>query len=236
MESNIMELMDSPIRSDAPDSKDWRNADPAVLTAVKNQGSCGSCWAFSAIETLESYEKIKGNDLVVLSEQQLVDCEHLGSPKDAGCKGGEMTNAFTWLSSNGAMKESDYKTTNTQGKCVFDKTKAVFKNIGGYSKVAANQGALTNALLEGPVSIGVDAGGIAWQLYFGGVIKNGGLLGCSTGPLDHGVVAVGYDSKKWIVRNSWGSGWGNKGYVYLDRSEGKNTCGLFTDANIPVIN
>lgn len=145
-----------------------------------------------------------------------------------------MTNAFKLLSTHGVMKESDYKTTNTQNKkCSFDQSKAIFNNISGYTKIAPNQDGLTNALLNGPVSIGVDAGGIAWQLYFGGIIKNGGLMGCKTSPLDHGVVAVGYDSEKWIVRNSWGASWGNKGYVYLNRSNGDNTCGLFTDANVP---
>lgn len=78
-----------------PKSVDWRQK-KGILTEVKNQGSCGSCWAFSATETLESREKLNGKDLVVLSEQQLVDCEHIGSPPDQGCGGGEMTSAFKW--------------------------------------------------------------------------------------------------------------------------------------------
>lgn len=92
------------VTSDAPlpESIDWRKKTPNVLTKVKNQGSCGSCWAFSAVETLESREVLLGNPLKVLSEQALVDCEHLGTPEDAGCNGGEMTNAFTWMGTNGA--------------------------------------------------------------------------------------------------------------------------------------
>jgi len=199
------------LNTDLPTSIDWRTIKPNVLTKVKNQGSCGSCWAFSATETLESREALKGNTLKVLSEQALVDCEHIGTPKDAGCNGGEMTNAFTWYASNGAYLEKDYPTTNSDGNCHASKVTKAFSNIAGYKKVPENNAALSAELVNGPVSIGVDAGGFAWQLYFGGIIKNGWLFGCSASPLDHGVVAVGYDSEKWIVRNSWGEGWGNSG-------------------------
>lgn len=92
---------------------------------------------------------------------------------------------------------------------------------------------MTNAVAQGPVSIAVDAGGLAWQFYGKGIVKNGGLFGCKESPLDHGVVAVGYDDEKWIVRNSWGASWGNDGFIYLERAEGKNTCGLLSDANVP---
>jgi len=97
---NIDLLTDSAIS--LPDSIDRRAKKPNVLTKVKNQGQCGSCWAFSAVETLESREVLRGKPLKVLSEQALVDCEHLGTPSDQGCGGGEMTNAFTWMAQNGA--------------------------------------------------------------------------------------------------------------------------------------
>lgn len=173
-----------------PASVDWRTKN--ALTPVKNQGSCGSCWAFSAVETLESREFLKaGKPLTVLSEQMLVDCEHLGKPKDQGCGGGEMTNAFKWMVTNGIAAEKDQKTTNSQGSCKAKTVPKTFTNITGYTKVEETNVALTAEVVEGPVSIGVDAGGIAWQLYFGGIIKNGGLFGCKTAPLDHGVVVVG---------------------------------------------
>jgi len=153
-----------PVTTTIPNSIDWRTKKPNVLTKVKNQGSCGSCWSFSATETLESREKLLGNQLKVLSEQALVDCEHLGTPKDDGCNGGEMTNAFTWYASNGAYLESDYPTTNSDGKCHASKVPKAFNNIAGYKKVTGNNVGLSAELVNGPVSIAVDAGGLAWQL------------------------------------------------------------------------
>lgn len=100
----------------------------------------------------------------VLSEQALVDCEHLGTPADDGCNGGEMTNAFTWYALNGAFLEKDYPTTNSDGTCHASKVTKAFNNIAGYTKIAANNAGLSAALINGPVSIGVDAGGMAWQL------------------------------------------------------------------------
>jgi len=92
---------------------------------------------------------------------------------------------------------------------------------------------MSAAIAVAPVAIGVDAGGMGWQLYHGGIMKAGGLFGCASNQLDHGVVAVGYDSEKWIVRNSWGASWGEQGFIYLQRKEGQNTCGLWSDANVP---
>jgi len=118
-----------------PDSIDWRTKNPNILTKVKNQGRCGSCWAFSVTETLESREALLGNPLKVLSEQALVDCDHLSdapwTKKDDGCNGGQMTNAFTWYAENGAFLEKDYPTTNSDGTCHASKFTKAFNNIAG---------------------------------------------------------------------------------------------------------
>lgn len=195
---------------DAPDTVDWRKTG---VTPVKNQEQCGSCWAFSAIETLESREHIVAKKpLVALSAQELVDCEHI--QQDNGCSGGLPEHGFQWIKENGIASAADYGSYKAKaGTCRSKSVKPTFNNVSGFVQVKANVDALTTAVVIAPVSIGVAAGGSTWQSYNGGVVKNGFLFGCKTTPLDHGVSVVGYTDTYWIVRNSWGASWGNAGYI-----------------------
>lgn len=164
----------------APSTLDWRNQ--GVLTPVKDQKQCGSCWAFSAIETLESREKLAGQQLVVLSEQELVDCDKV----DSGCQGGIMQNAYDYLKAHGVTSENAYPYTAANGTCTVSNDPVVFNNVTGYKMVGQTTDALSAELVNGPVAIAVDAGN-NWQLYTSGVIEN---ADCGDA-LDHGVQVVG---------------------------------------------
>jgi C1A family cysteine protease len=201
---------------------DWRTK--GAVNPVKNQGQCGSCWAFSAITSLESAWKIAGNNLENFSEQQLVDCS--GSQGNQGCNGGWMDYAFTYIKVNGIEKTSDYPYTARDGTCKADKTKYVAKIIN-YVDVPANTGSqLLAAAQIKPVSIAVDAN--AFFAYTSGILSTT----CTTS-LNHGVAVVGYGQEGatnfWIIRNSWGATWGEQGYVRIadDGKDGsKGYCGV----------
>jgi len=227
----------------APTSVDWRTK--GLVTDVKNQGSCGSCWAFSTVVSLEGQNAKKTGKLVSLSEQNLVDCvknEKLANQTDTccdGCKGGLMDFAFQYMidhQSGTIDTEASYGYKGVDRKCAYSKANAG-ATITKYVDIpAGDEDALLDAVANvGPISVGVDAG-IGWQLYFGGVM---GTLLCSSNPskMDHGVAIVGFgtDGGKdyWIVRNSWGASWGEKGYVRLVR--GKNACGIANGASYPVV-
>jgi len=214
-----------------PDSVDWRTSNK--VTPVKNQGGCGSCWAFSATETLESHAAIATGNLFVLSPQQLVSCSpnpnHCGG--SGGCQGSTQQLGFNYTMTAGAVLEKTYPYEGATGSCTTSKTSDPVVGIKGYVTVPPNNyTALATALAnKGPVAITVAAGGMGWQLYAGGVYT-GGLFGCGY-TLDHGVQLVGYGEDKgklyWWVRNSWGAGWGEKGYMRLGRfGEGKEPCGV----------
>ena len=181
---------------------DWSSK----LSGVKNQGSCGSCWAFSAIGALEPRyhltTKKKDRVDVTFSEQQLVDCD----TRSSGCNGGLMTYAFMYLQSAKFMKESDYAYTARKGTCRADAGKGV-DVVKGYKSASGSHNALISAGQDGPVSVAVDASN--WSGYRGGVFSN-----CGT-RLNHGVTFVGYDGSAYKIRNSWGSGWGENGYIRL---------------------
>lgn len=215
------------------DSVDWR--DQGAVTPVKNQGQCGSCWSFSSTGAMEGANKIFGDgQLESLSEQQLVDCA--GSFGNQGCNGGLMDNAFQYFVTNKAMLESDYPYEGTDGNtCSYVSTKGLFYG-GGFTDVTTECGScFKNALGQRPVSVAVDASGNGWQMYNGGVISNKqGIFGagCNHNSLDHGVLAVAYgydadhDKDYWTIKNSWGSGWGENGYIRLENKNSNDggTC------------
>ena len=219
-----------------PASLDWRDS-PGVVTAVRDQGSCGSCWAFSAVETMESHFAIATNaSAPVLSEQQVVSCSP--NPRQCGGKGGcdgsTQPLAFNYTRSAGLTTEADYKYKQATSTCDPAKVVPVVRNTG-YVKLPVNSyGAMMDALQKGPVAISVAAGSLDWQFYGGGIYNGKGLLGACGYDMDHGVQMVAYGvhagKKKakeyWVLRNSWGTGWGEKGFMRLRRyGEGKEPCG-----------
>jgi len=227
--------IDRPVMVGAPTEVDWRTQ--GAVNQVKNQGQCGSCWAFSAIGAFESAAKIAGYALYSMSEQQLVDCST--GEGNQGCNGGWMDYAFQYIQRvGGIMSESDYpyKAVDQQCKAVTEKFQP--PKVDSWVDVGKNKcDELLDAVSKQPVAVAVAAN--AMQFYSSGIFSN---RFCGTG-LNHGVVAVGYghdaSSKKdfWIVRNSWGGAWGEKGYIRMDRAIQPTTgiCGICMAASYPVV-
>ncbi|XP_002533962.2 low-temperature-induced cysteine proteinase [Ricinus communis] len=198
----------------APSSLDWRKK--GVVTPVKDQGDCGSCWAFSSTGAIEGINAIVTGDLVSLSEQELMDCD----TTNYGCDGGYMDYAFEWVINNGGIDtEIDYPYTGVDGTCNIAKEETKVVSVDGYEDVAESDSALLCATVQQPISVGIDGSAIDFQLYTSG-IYNGS---CSDNPndIDHAVLIVGFGSEDgedyWIVKNSWGTEWGINGYFYLLR-------------------
>uniref|UniRef100_A0A0D9ZS82 Uncharacterized protein n=1 Tax=Oryza glumipatula TaxID=40148 RepID=A0A0D9ZS82_9ORYZ len=219
-----------------PDSVDWRDKG-AVVAPVKNQGQCGSCWAFSAVAAVEGINKIVTGELVSLSEQELVECARNG--QNSGCNGGIMDDAFAFIARNGGLDtEEDYPYTAMDGKCNLAKRSRKVVSIDGFEDVPENDElSLQKAVAHQPVSVAIDAGGREFQLYDSGVFTGR----CGTN-LDHGVVAVGYGTDAatgaayWTVRNSWGPDWGENGYIRMERNVTARTgkCGIAMMASYPI--
>lgn len=220
------------ISCDPPSSLDWRKK--GVVTGVKDQGDCGSCWAFSSTGAIEGINAITTGDLVSLSEQELVDCD----TTNEGCDGGYMDYAFAWVVSNGGIDtESDYPYTGFDGACDTSKEEKKVVTIDGYEDVDESDSALLCATVDQPISAGMDGSAIDFQLYTGGIYDGS----CSSDPndIDHAVLIVGYGSedgvKYWIVKNSWGTSWGIDGYFYLERDDTKEygACAINAMASYP---
>nr|BAF03553.1 cysteine proteinase CP2 [Phaseolus vulgaris] len=216
-----------------PKDFDWR--DKGAVTNVKDQGSCGSCWSFSTTGALEGAHFLATGELVSLSEQQLVDCDHVCDPEeygscDSGCNGGLMNNAFEYLiGSGGVQREKDYPYTGRDGTCKFDKSK-IAASVSNYSVISLDEEQIAaNLVKNGPLAVAINA--VYMQTYVGGV-SCPYICGKH---LDHGVLLVGYgegayapirfkEKPYWIIKNSWGENWGENGYYKICR--GRNVCGV----------
>jgi cathepsin L len=217
-----------------PEEIDWRET--GYVTEVKDQGQCGSCWAFSTTGSLEGQNKRKTGKLVSLSEQQLVDC----SEDNDGCDGGLMDLAFKYVIKNGGLDtEMAYPYEGRQRRCRFRKDK-VGGNETSFVDVESKMGEehLKAAVgTQGPVSVAIDAeSDLQW---YGGGIYNSHRCRNDDKHLNHGVLAVGYgklakQGEFWIVKNSWGENWGEDGFVRMARNN-KNMCGISNMASYPIV-
>ncbi|PWA58689.1 peptidase C1A [Artemisia annua] len=219
--------------TEVPSSMDWRKK--GAVTPIKDQGQCGCCWAFSAVAAMEGITQLKTGKLVSLSEQELVDCDTSGI--DQGCEGGLMDNAFDFIVSNkGLTTESNYPYKGVDGTCNSNQESNHAATITGHEDVPANsESALLKAVASQPVSVAIDASGSDFQFYSSGVFTGE----CGT-ELDHGVTAVGYGTsddgtKYWLVKNSWGTSWGQEGYIMMERDVDakEGICGIAMQASYP---
>jgi cathepsin H len=211
---------------------DWRTK--GVVTPVKNQGSCGSCWAFSTIGAVESTWAIKTGKLLTLSEQQLVDCA--GGFKNMGCRGGLPSQAFQYIMwTKGSQDSQSYPYTGRDGSCKFNKDKVVATLTDEVNITEKAENDLVNAITGRPVSVAYQVSS-DFRSYRSGVYDS---KQCRSGPMDvnHAVLAVGYNSTSagvpyYIIKNSWGTSFGIQGYFWMVRN--KNMCGVATCAAYPV--
>ncbi|XP_020253343.1 ervatamin-B-like [Asparagus officinalis] len=232
-EYNTMISMEPQISS-VPTSVDWRAK--GAVTAVKHQGyTCGSCWAFATAAAIESLHKIKNGILYELSQQQLVDCAWAA----LGCRGGWPRESYTYIKDNGGLTTAaNYPYNEVDNPCDVIKAKETVANISGFVSVTPRtEAALMEAVAKQPVTVVIDAKSKKFQFYKSGVFK-----GPCTDSLNHVVVVVGYgrvhpSSKYWIVRNSWGTSWGEGGYVRLEKDVGlpKGLCVVAALPTYPIL-
>ena len=239
-------------RSSHPDHVDWRELN--MVTPVKNQGMCGSCWTFSTIGSIESAWAIAGNPLVSLSEEQIKDCswgyfDVFHKQSNQGCNGGLITPAFNYILEIGGklVNQKDYPyvpqdlSRPAPHGCRFNTTEEmpVAAVMRGYMNVVSgSEDSLMDAIANyGPVSVAVNAE--KFRFYQSGVM---GAVNCpgDFDSLNHGVVAVGYGEIEgksvYYIKNSWGPDWGDRGYMYMERTEdNKNICGIASLASFPLV-
>jgi C1A family cysteine protease len=218
-----------------PDSVDWTTK--GAVNAVKNQGQCGSCWAFGTVASVESANFNKNKELVSLSEQQLVSCDTKGG--DQGCKGGLPDNAFKYVESTGLTTESNYPYTSGglmgsasrqllgggKNKCDTTKIKGDLVKVTGFKDVKG-ESQLAAAVAQQVVAVGID--GMSIQHYSSGIFNSS-----CTGQIDHAVAVVGYSKDYWKVRNSWGKTWGEEGYIRMTR--GSDECHIADMGSYPTM-
>ncbi|KAJ1462001.1 cysteine proteinase [Pelagophyceae sp. CCMP2097] len=219
--------------TDVPESVDW--ATQGAVTPVKDQGQCGSCWAFSTTGSMEGAYFYKNKVLKSFSEQMLVDCDR----NDEGCNGGLMDNAFDWLQQNGGICSEDDYPYSSGLSLATSYCRASCAKVAGtvpttYTDVKSSDAALMAAVAQQPVSVAIEADQASFQSYSSGVLTRA----CGTS-LDHGVLVVGYGTLDgvdyWKVKNSWGPAWGQEGYILLARgiAQAGGQCGILSAASYP---
>jgi C1A family cysteine protease len=208
------------------DSVNWVTA--GAVTPVKDQGQCGSCWTFSSTGALEGAHQIATGTLLSFSEQQIVDCANLkhGYPS-FGCNGGNQSVAFKYLKTHKAELESVYQYTAKNGTCAYKESSATAVEVSAYTNVTAdNVEQMKAAVAKQPVSVSIEADKMVFQQYKTGIFDSSK---CGT-KLDHATLVVGYGSENgtdyWLMKNSWGEVWGEKGYMQLQIVDGAGICGI----------
>ncbi|PSS16062.1 Actinidain like [Actinidia chinensis var. chinensis] len=230
--TNVSDRYKPQVGDQLPDSIDWR--EKGAVVDIKNQGDCGSCWAFSSIAAVEGINQIVTGNLISLSEQELVDCQR-NYPND-GCNGGTASGAYEFIIDNGGINtEENYPYEERDGQCNQDKENEKYVTIDDYEDVPpSSERTLQKAVAGQPVTVAIASDSSAFKLYESGVFTG------SCGPsIDHGVTIVGYGTENgmdyWIVKNSWGTTWGENGYIKMQRNVGGDgKCFIANMPNYPV--
>ena len=215
-----------------PESIDWRTK--GAVSDVKNQGDCGSCWAFSVSGSVEGISAIKKNQLLNISEQQLIDCS--GNEGNQGCEGGIMAYGFQYIIDNGGIcSEKEYPYEGSDEQC---ETCENVASINSYQNISSDNETLLKAMVaQQPVSVAIQANLTSFRLYSMGIYSD---EECGD-ELDHGVLIIGYGTQNgtdyWLIKNSWGTGWGENGYMKMLRNYGNGSglCGIASIPSIPII-
>ena len=219
----------------SPNKLDWREKN--IVNPIKNQGGCGGCWSFSVIQAQESKWALEKNQLLILSEQNLIDCVTVCN----GCHGGDEYITFDYIikNQNGYfMKDEDYPYKEIESKCKFDIKKGVCPIKSWFRPTQGDEEKLMEGCAKfGVVSIAIDASKFSFQTYLSGIYDEPKCKN-EIYNLGHAVGLIGYGEenniKYWLIRNSWGENWGEKGYMKMIRNK-NNQCGVATDCVIPIL-
>nr|BAN20095.1 cathepsin L [Riptortus pedestris] len=218
-----------------PGTVDWRKV--GAVTPIKNQGQCGSCWAFSATGALEAQTFRKTNQLISLSEQNLLDCSSFNEFGNSGCKGGLMDNAYRYILENGGVDtDESYPYEEEYNDCRFS-NETIGATMASYVPLTSDdEDELAIAVANvGPISAGIDASHLGFRYYSSGVYYQ---EDCNKNRLNHAILIVGYGTEDgldyWLVKNSWGPNWGDEGYVKMARNR-NNNCGIARITSYPLV-